>query len=224
MEIQAFRRELRKHWGIPVKMEFHSRPFLLGKHPYKRFELDDRSKLSALEEFVIFISTLEFKTINVAINKLRIKSPQYKVLDRALTYNIQRIENDLSSVNENTKFMAIVDEGRIRKMRTTARRLQRINFIPSKYSEESYRREIKTLIEDPLPKPSEESYFIQICDLISFLVFLYVTKVINNRNWRSRLEKFLTLDFVLGQLERLKPVLNLKAAPGNEFGIVIYPK
>lgn len=53
--------------------------------------------------------------------------------------------------------MIISDEGRVSKMRDTARMLQRINYIPSQFNYASYQKEIKTLIEDPLPKNSKES-------------------------------------------------------------------
>ena len=60
-------------------------------------------------------------------------------------------------------------------MRKVTRKIQRINYIPSKYSG-SYRKEIEKLIEDPMPKNSNESYFVQIADTIAYIIYLYSLK------------------------------------------------
>ncbi|WP_204279881.1 hypothetical protein, partial [Serratia marcescens] len=71
----------------------------------------------------------------------------YDVLKNALTYNVQRIENDLN-INPDNRFMIITDEGRVSKMRSTTRQIQKINFIPSMFNYDTYRKEIEKLIED----------------------------------------------------------------------------
>jgi hypothetical protein len=113
------------------------------------------------------------RIINVVINKKNIQTDSYEVLGNALTYSVQRIENDLSRMSPASKYVILTDSGRVGKMRKTTRKIQRINFIPSKYSIGSYRKEIQHLIEDPLPKDSKESFFIQLSDLVSYIVFLY---------------------------------------------------
>jgi hypothetical protein len=70
--------------------------------------------------------------------------------------------------------MIITDPGRLGKMRRIARRIQKINYIPSKYGAVSYRCEICRLIEDPLQKESDPSHLIQVADCVVFLVHLYV--------------------------------------------------
>jgi hypothetical protein len=75
-------------------------------------------------------------------------------------FSVQRIENDLRHTGtDESRFIVITDPGRVGKMRKTTRKVQRINYIPSKFGPYSYRREIERLIEDPLPKDSRESYF-----------------------------------------------------------------
>lgn len=141
-----------------------------------------------------------------------------------MTYNIQRIENTLKRYNEEENFIIITDEGRVGKMRHTARRIQKINYIPSKISNYPYRQEIQRLIEDPLPKNSEESYFIQISDLVSYIVFLYSLKEFNDSKWANRVANKLIYSDVRNCLNIIKNVLNLNATLNNEFGIVHYPK
>jgi len=70
------------------------------------------------------------------------------------------------------------------------RKIQRINIIPSKFIG-CYRKEIKLTIENPLPKKSQESYFIQMCDFVAFIIYLYGIKKFSNGNWSGRLSAIL---------------------------------
>jgi hypothetical protein len=114
--------------------------------------------------------------------------------------------------------------GREAKMRDTSRKIQKINFIPSKYTDVTYRNEIKLLIEDPLPKESKESFFIQISDFVSYLVHLYLLKELKIGDYSNRIPEMITHERVCAWMQLLKSSLNLKASGGNEYGIVYYPK
>ena len=220
-----FRKRLKTDFNFPVKIEFHTKYFLLDKNPYKNLNIKNDDKKEIMSLFCQLISRLDLKVINTVIIKKRLKYPKFEVLDAALTYSIQRIDNDLeASSNPNDRFMIITDPGRVGKMRKTTRKIQRINFIPSKYSTSNYRKEIKYLIEDPLPKDSKQSYFIQISDLISYLVTLFTIRNIDIAELPNRLKDFIVFSDIKNWLNILKPVLNLKATKSNEFGIVYHPK
>jgi len=80
------------------------------------------------------------------------------------------------------------------------------------------------MIEDPLPKKSQESYFIQLCDFVAFIVYLYGVKTFSKRNWAGRLSAILNETELIEIINKIKPVLNLEATSSNEYGIVCYPK
>lgn len=221
-KIIRFRRQLKKLYGFPVKLEFHTKDFLTDKKPYRNFKWDNTAKRNIIYDYFNFISTLDIKIINVVINKKNIISPDYKILDAALTYTVQRIENDIKNIGRN--YMIITDEGRVGKMRKTTRKIQRINYIPSKIHPGTYRQEIERLIEDPLPKQSAESYFIQIADIVSYIVYLYSLKEFNQSKWANRVKNKLTIEDVYNFLKIIENRLNLKASSTNTFGIVHYPK
>ena len=221
--------ELRKYinnkYGMPIKEEVHTKEFITDKDPYHGLYTNDIRK-SILFDFVKASAMLNMKVISVAIDKTKISRPSYDVLEKALTYNVQRIENDLNYLSSDSKFIIITDEGRVSKMRSTTRAIQKINFIPSMYNSNSYRQEIKNLIEDPLPKPSNQSYFIQLADMICFITSLYIkNKVCNPRiEWGKRVKNVLNYGDDLLLLEILKPIINLKASRLDQFGVVCYPK
>jgi transposase-like protein len=221
--IQQFRKQLKSDFGLPSKMELHTRALILDKHPYRDLGIPDGDRREILLRVAQLLPNFSARVINVAINKRKIPpGTNYDVLDRALTYSIQRIENDLSSDPTN-KFLVITDEGRHGAMRRTTRRIQVYNPIPSKFGG-IYQREIKKLIEDPLPKKSSESYFIQMADFIAFVVYLYAMKRMLGGEWHNRLQGRLSEGDVITILDAIKPILNLRAAPDSPYGIVCYPK
>ena len=220
-----FRRNLKTDFGLPINIEMHTKNFLLDKNPYRDFgfSTDDRKQIVSL--YCQLISRLDLKVINVVIVKEKLKYPNFAVLDTSLKYSIHRIDNDLdSSSNPSDRFMIITDPGRVGKMRKTTRKIQRINFIPSKFSSTTYRKEIKYLIEDPLPKDSKESYFIQLADIITYIMNLYSIIRIGVADLPNRFKVYSNFDDVKEWMELLKPVFNLKAAQSDEFGIVYHPK
>ena len=223
--IRAFRRQLSTAFHLPVNLEMHTRRFILDKRPYRALAMSAEDRIRVVDLFCDLIGALDVRVINVVIVKPRIKNPHYDVLDTALTYSIQRIENDLNpSVNPDDKFMIITDSGRVGKMRSTSRRIQRINFIPSRFSPQAYRREITSLIEDPLPKDSHESYFIQLADLVSFVVYLHSSTVTGVATFSNRLSGIVSPANVMEWMKRLSPSLNLQASRDDPYGIVYHPK
>lgn len=224
--IVNFRRHLKATYNLPVNVELHTKMLLLNKELYKQYNWTEDVRLKIVKEIALFIASLDdVKSINVCIVKKKIitqKQREYyqHILDRALCFNVQRIENSIKRIDPATKFMIITDEGRVGVMQQTVRKIQRINFVPSKYGTTDYRQEIKLLIEDPLPKDSRSSFFIQIADFISYFVYL---KLIGKQSWHGRLSWLSQTDLDV-IITSLKPVFNLNASPDNEYGFVCYPK
>ncbi len=221
-KMHAFRKQLWQSHRFPFSFEFHTREFLLDKDPYRNLNYSPGDRREILELTCDMIASLNCRIINVVINKASISRQDYDVLDNAFTYSIQRIENDLSA--QGNRFLIISDEGRVGKMRKTARRIQRFNPIQSKYGHGYYRKEIEHLIEDPLPKKSDQSYFIQIADTAAYLVGLHIRNELGRSGLPNRLAKYMSSADIRGYLERLKPSLNLNASRHHEFGVVCYPK
>jgi hypothetical protein len=215
---------LRDSFRVPVGIELHAKYFLLNKRPYRDLNLAEAARLEVVDLFCDLIVSLDVRIVNVVIVKPRIRATHYAVLDKALTYSIQRIENDLSpDRNPAERFVLLTDTGRVGKMRKTSRRLQRINFIPSSFGPTSYRREIRSLIEDPLPKDSRESYFIQLTDLVAQLVYLRAVTETGVGVRHGRMPGGVTEARVLSWLDRIRPRLNLEASSRDPYGVLYHP-
>lgn len=223
--VKEFRQQLRRDYGFPVRTELHTKYFVLGKDPYRQLGISDNDRLAIIGHFCDLVAALNVRIVNVVIVKPRIMKQDYAVLDTALTYSVQRIENDLKpAVNPENKFILITDPGRVGKMRKTTRRVQRVNFIPSKFGSTAYRSEIRSMIEDPLPKDSAESFFIQLADLVAQVVYYHALVETGVGKYPSRAPALLTPTLVVEWLDRLSPSLNLQASASHAYGIVYHPK
>jgi hypothetical protein len=216
-----FKHALAADFPIPFKEELHTRELLLNKMPYHAWNLSDEERIEIVTRWCKLVSQLNGRAIVTAVIKPRIKASRFNVLDKALSYSIQRIENDLAE-NTANRFLIITDEGRVGPMRRTSRRMQAINYLPSKFGE-PYRREIKLLIEDPLPKSSTQSYFVQIADLLACLSYWLVLVDSGAGTLHNRMPKGLDRAKLGEWFEILRPVLNEKANPRHPHGIVEIP-
>lgn len=223
--LRGFRQHLRSAFGLPVQWEMHTRAFVLNKKPYGVLRLSEADRQLILDDYCDLIASLDVRIVNVVIAKPRITSPNYQVLDTALKYSVQRIENDLNPAQHpEAKFLIVTDPGRVGKMRSTTRRIQRVNYIPSRFGPTPYRREIRSLIEDPLPKDSKESYFVQMADLVAHIVYLYVALDEPGVALHGRTPDFVTRAKVRDWLHRLSPSLNLAASGKDPFGVKVHPQ
>jgi hypothetical protein len=219
--IKNFRKQLKSEYGLHVSEEIHTRQFLTDKNPYRSYGWSKEEKIEILKKYTVAISSMDISVINVIIDKTKIKTPDYSVLENALTYNIQRIENDS---NGDWNFIIITDKGRISPMRKTARAIRAYNPIQSQFG--GYiNKPIRYLLEDIMEKDSKESYFIQICDFISFFVHLYYKTRYRKEDLPNRVGNLIDYDFVGSVMATFNNggILNLNAGTAKH-GLVIYPK
>lgn len=220
--IHDFRRQLAKEGLLPFDLEIHTRELILNKKPYAPLRIPDSTRIEILDRFCQIISQLSARAVITVVIKPWIRANRFDVLDKALSYSIQRIENDLRSSSQN-RFLIITDQGRVGKMRSTARRMQRINYLPSQFGPDSYRREIRHLIEDPLPKDSRESHFIQVADFLAYAAYLHTGISTETGNFPRRAPAELDFARLENWLNILKPVLNERASRTHPHGFVIIP-
>lgn len=219
--LKDFRGRLDTQFGIPRTLEIHMRELLRNKHPFSNLGLALSERVQVVTDYCDLIANMDVRVINVAAVKPRINSASYDVLDRSLTYSVQRIYNDLP---DDEHFLVVTDEGRVGMMRRTTRRIRKHNPVPSKIMPGStLSMAIRQLIEDPLPKDSRESYFIQTADVIAYVVYLYVGIRTGAAKIPNRLKGAVTKKQVKEWMDRLRPSLNTAAARGDPYGVKIHP-
>lgn len=221
--LRGLRRNLRDKYGFHVAEEMHTKHFLTDKNPYRNYKWSKEVKQEIIKAFVLTIAAMDVQIVNVIIDKTKFVDGNYRVLENALKYNIQRIENDSGG---EWNYLIITDEGRIAPMRKTARAIRAYNPIHSKYSCGFVNEPIANMIEDIMEKNSSESYFIQICDFVSYFIHLYFVVEYRKKELSKRVANVIDDSFVKRVMATLKKSgrLNLKANETNPYGLVIYPK
>lgn len=224
IKLQNMRRELRQLYGLHIQEEFHTKYFVTNKNPYREYGWSNEEKREILKHYTLALAGLDMQCINVIIDKTKVRAQTYPVLENALTYSIQRIENDSAN---HWKYIILSDKGRIGVMSHAARKIRAFNPIPSMFGLNYRNQPIKNLIEDILEKDSKESYFIQACDFVSYFAHLYFMTHHRGCPLPNRVAPLLDNAFVSSVFATLKQgdKLNLKAASGTHpYGFVIYPK
>jgi len=221
-DIKQFRKDLKEEFGFHSGQEMHTKFFLTDKGIYRTYNWSDVERRTILEKFTLMISQLDLSIVNVIIDKTAIKKSDYPVLENALKYNIQRIDN---TSGDDWKYIIITDSGRIAPMRKTARAIRVYNPIQSQFYSGYINRPVKNLIEDILDKDSKESYFIQICDFVSYFVHLYFKTQYKKENLPNRVGRLIDDKFVCRVMATLDKgnKFNTKASK-SKYGLVIYPK
>ena len=221
--MKNMKKGLKDEFGFKFTQEMHTKNFLRDKDPYRSYNWSIEQKRKILLKYLNAICSLNIQIINVIIDKEKLIKKDLDVLEKALTFSVQRIENTSSG---EWNYIIFADEGRIDHMVTTARAIRRHNTIQSHFANGYYDAPIANMIENVLKKESSTSYFIQVSDFISYFVHLYYEYVIPNKEIPKRIKNIISEDEIKRVVECFKRYgkLNLKASPGNEFGFVVFPK
>lgn len=221
-KVRECRKLLKEKYGLHMSQEIHTKHLVRDKGLYRDYRWSNEQRRELLIDFTKCISGLDIKVVNTIIDKTKIKNEEYPVLHNALTYSIQRIENDSEG---KWHYLIITDEGRLAPMRKIARSKQRFNPIQSNFGGYS-NKPIEGMVEDIMSKDSAESYFIQICDFLSFFADLFYRVIDKKEPLPNRVARVIDEEFLKRLMATLKhgDVLNLKASAHHNYGFVIYPR
>jgi hypothetical protein len=213
-QIAAFRKTLRVTYGLPIRMEIHASHFIQSP-PVAG--MPKHIRLAILRNFLDEMAKMPFLSItNVVVDKTG-KPPTYDVFDNAWRALFQRLENTLKYGNfpgghRGDYGIVLTDNTDGRKLQRLMRKMNVYNPIPHMAWAGPGARNIPILrvIEDPHPKDSKDSYFIQASDTAAY--FLMQKFKPNSFVRRAGAHNYLT---------RLMTILNTRASRANSLGVVV---
>lgn len=215
-DLVAFRRHLRETTGLKLREEIHATDFVNSPGDLKRIKRHLR--IDILKQCIDWVaSNSDISVTTVCIDKYN-RRTQNDVYDYAWTLLLQRFENTIRKknfpgpANSDDRGMVFPDNTDGLKLTRLLRKLRHYNPVPNSKAafQGGYRNmSLNYIIEDPVMKDSQNSFFTQITDVIA-----YMARQMYEPN--AYMKKKGGHNFY----SRLKPVLNLKASTKHSLGIV----
>lgn len=216
------RRNLSRRHSIPQRIAFHAYDMVNGHGDFhhSQYGLTRPQRFQIYREIFEFLSQLPqmMRVLNVFIRKDRITDPDTDVFEWGWQLFIQRFHNYLDRGGQHRLDdeygLLFTDRTRDDHLRRLMRRMRAFNYVPSRFEGGVPRRIlISRVLDDPVPRASPHSYYVQMADLIAF--------ALARRDFpRGSLRRF----GFEGYFDLLDPLLLREASQHDPQGVVYWPR
>jgi hypothetical protein len=175
------RRQIRKDYGFFARAELHAANLInpRGDKAFKAIPRGRSGRVALYHDFLqgVTAGMPDLRIINVHLNKANpryasSKDPGFDAEGEAWERLVQRFQNHLRKDSGGDLGMILADETNEVKVRRIMRRMRVYNQTPSRiYKGTSYSNPVDHIVEDPVMRNSEHSYFVQIADLVSHALY-----------------------------------------------------
>lgn len=165
----AFRRLLRSQFGLPLRGEVKANALLRGNGSFRNLNLGEELRHVIYRQHMRVADKLDLKIFAVVIDKDKINNQDRDPRDIAWEYLLQRLER--LTTKSGVPAMLVHDEGETALIRRLARKARRANVAGSRFGTGRLRLPARLLIDDPVPRDSRQSFFIQLADLSAFAAY-----------------------------------------------------
>lgn len=173
---------LRRLWHVwhktPQRIPLHATDIVNGHGDYhhSQYGLTTTDRLDIYKDALEYLAGLTGKIhiLNVFIRKNNIIKTDLDVFEWAWKFFIQRINNTLDAGGylgtEKNYAMLITDRTHDDHLRKLLRQMRAFNYIKSKRPSgpQYYNSLVTRVLDDPVPRDSKHSYFVQMADLVAF--------------------------------------------------------
>jgi uncharacterized protein DUF3800 len=173
-QLIAHRRWVRSRFGIPVRAEIKANYLLRNGGPFRNHPLSEKARFSLYRSFLRLQPKLGLDVFAVVVDKEKAASKfsgARPASDVAWEYLLQRLERRATKSNPKLEIMVIHDEGDEASVRKRARKARRAGTAGSAFGTGMLKRPFARLIDDPVPRSSQQSYFLQLADLNAYAAF-----------------------------------------------------
>jgi hypothetical protein len=212
----AFRRFLRARFAVPVRAEIKANHLIGNRGAFKALALPDGMRHTIWRQSMRLHHKIGLRTFAVVIEKARLaeRRPDLSPRDVAWEYLLQRLERASSRPPLGPTHIVLVhDAGESEVATRLARKARRAGTAGSRFGTGSLRVPFTRLIDDPSPRDSRQSYFIQLADLAAYAAF---------RKFHPPPPRALSI-CPQTMWDELGDARYLEVTGSNRYGIVRYP-
>lgn len=165
----SFRRRVRDKFGVHMRSEIKANYLLRNSGDLRRYGLGHGARRLIYQAHLRVLPSLGARAFAVVIDKRTGYTTPTACFDMAWETILQRLER--TSTNESTKFIVVHDEGEDDAVRRWVRRARRYLTAGSAFGTGTIVNPATALVDDPVPRQSKQSYFIQVADLLAYAAF-----------------------------------------------------
>ena len=160
-QLVEMRRAIRDVYGVPMRQEIKANHLVGVKKLYRDLGLGDGQVRDIYQRQLRIATQMTSGAFAVVIRKDLMNEQDLDVFDTAWRYLLERLGN--RSDDSGTPIMVLHDIGQDDAIRKLIRRFRRVTW-PAPGGQTSTR----LIVEDPVPRDSQHSYFIQLADLTAY--------------------------------------------------------
>lgn len=162
--LKEYRHRLKDKFGIYLHKEFHAWEFISGRGKISDTIVTKYQRCTIFKELMTLVSNMPgLRVFNTCV--------PFKEDERAFEFLLNRINKTMESWGSHA--MLICDEGKQTAYTHLMRSMHVYNPIPTRFKnleDGSYTKNVPLtrFIEDPIFKPSDQSYFVQVADFCAY--------------------------------------------------------
>lgn len=172
-----FRRFVKRNYGLPVHEELHGISLINPRQAPTHQALGTRRKRITLYQQTLDATCRlmpKARVINVHLDKQNPAYPYTPTPEGTLTHVwgrlLERYHTFLTKNGAGDMGMIFADEGSEVRLRRLVRKMRVFNYAGSHFGG-AYSYPLTQLVEDPIMRASENSYFVQISDMIAHALY-----------------------------------------------------
>ncbi len=174
-EVIEYRRFIKANFGVPIRAEVKANYLLRNGGPHFRAHpVSEGARYRIYRGFLRLQHKLELNVFGIVVKKDRLKQLGIVRDPREMAWEwlLQRLER--FSTKGTSEVLLMHDEGESLLIRKATRRARRAGTAGSAFGTGSLRRLARLIIDDPVPRHSDQSFFVQLADLVAYAAFRYV--------------------------------------------------
>lgn len=160
------RRQIKADYGVPIRAEIKATYLLRNGGWFSNKGIKPWHRRDIFKRHLAILDSARVKTFAVYLDKsdFDINDKPEAIRVRAWTYAFQRISKTFTGHH----LMLVHDEGDNKLIRSIARKSSRILSSGSAISKAQIVLPTIKMIDDPVPRDSQSSYFLQTADLVAY--------------------------------------------------------
>jgi hypothetical protein len=165
-DVVGFRRMLRDSVGINVRAEIKANYLIRNTGPLRKLSLSPQQRRWVYREHFRLLHPMGAEAFGVVVDKAKTGVAGDACFHMAWETLVQRLERTMRDRQET--IMIIHDEGENDAIRKEGRKARRYLTAGRQYGGGHFTMSFPQLIDDPVPRNSQNSYLLQFADLVAY--------------------------------------------------------